>query len=412
MPKKKFVGIVIALLFLLINFSPQMQALRTLPDEMIIQDGESFDASLLDLPLMFSASVEDSVVSSSFDESLGSKERERVNISLLGIPVKTVSLIPASQRTLIAGGKSIGVALYTKGALVVGTSDIIDAKGNSCNPALEAGLLPGDVIEQANGIEIENAAHLTEIINETKDKAFNLLIQRNGESLSIRITPIKDSQDNKYKLGMWVRDSTAGVGTLTYYDPLSKTFASLGHPITDVDTQEILSVKEGEILESRILDIRQGEAGSPGELKGMFNASQTRLGRIEANNEFGIYGTAYKAIENEVYTSPIGIGTQKEVVVGKATLLTTIDSNGVQEFECEIVRTNRQNIPSSKGMVIKITDSRLLETTGGIVQGMSGSPLIQGGKIIGAVTHVFINDPTQGYGMYIEWMLQQSDNLK
>ena len=230
--------------------------------------------------------------------------------------------------------------------------------------------------------------------------------------MEVEVSPVQDKDDGQFKLGLWVRDSTAGVGTLTYYDPSNQSFASLGHPITDVDTQEILSVKEGEILESKILDIKQGQAGTPGELKGSFSASQTRLGKIETNNEFGIYGKMYDEINNSIYSEPLEVGAQDNVKLGKATLLTTIDSSGIQEFECEIVKANRQNVPSSKGMIIKITDPELLETTGGIVQGMSGSPVIQDGKLIGAVTHVFINDPTQGYGMYIDWMLEQSDQIE
>ncbi|MGI6168521.1 MAG: SpoIVB peptidase [Christensenellales bacterium] len=413
MRRKRWIGVIFVVLFLLINFNPDIQMLRSLPSQ-IVAENRTAALGSLDIPFFAKASYEnDSTVSSGQDQSLedvtSPVSQEKIEISILGIPIKQIDILTNEEKAVVVGGQSIGVALYTKGALLVGTSDVIDSNGQTRNPALEAGLKPGDIIEAANGETIEDAAHLSEIINEMGSREFVVEISRNQETMHFNLTPVYDAYEAKYKLGMWVRDSTAGVGTLTYYDPVSQNYASLGHPITDVDTQEILSVKDGEIVASEIIDIRQGMAGDPGELQGSFSSKQEVLGSIEKNNEFGIYGKMYEELHNPIYTHPVAVAKQEEVRIGKASILSTIDSGGIQEFECEVVKATKQTTASPKGMIIKITDAKLLEQTGGIVQGMSGSPILQGGKLIGAVTHVFINDPTQGYGMYIEWMLQQSE---
>jgi stage IV sporulation protein B len=201
----------------------------------------------------------------------------------------------------------------------------------------------------------------------------------------------------------------AGVGTLTFYDPQTNMFASLGHPITDVDTKERLDLKDGEIIRSDIIDVRPGIKGEPGELKGMFDENGKKLGVIKYNNDFGIYGNMYQPITNRFYPNGLEIGAISDVHPGNAKILTTIDNTGIQAFDCSIIKIAEQDYPTSKGMVLQITDSKLLGKTGGIVQGMSGSPIIQDNKIVGCVTHVFVNDPTKGYGLFINWMVEQMD---
>jgi stage IV sporulation protein B len=213
--------------------------------------------------------------------------------------------------------------------------------------------------------------------------------------------------DLKYRLGIWVRDSTAGVGTLTFYDPESRCFGALGHAITDVDTGVLLSVKNGEIMQSTIIDVKQGRRGEPGELKGVFSGRQRVIGNILRNTQYGIYGKMYRSLPKFYFDQPLPVCSQYDVQVGKASILTTVDEEGIKEFEIQIIKVNIQQHPSSKGMVIEITDPELLERTGGIVQGMSGSPIIQNGRIVGAITHVFVNDPKKGYGIFIEWMLEE-----
>ncbi len=332
-----------------------------------------------------------------------------ISVGIFGITLKEVTVSSRTQRYLIPGGQSIGVTLYTKGALVVGSGEITDEMGNAVNPARQAGLLPGDVIEKVNGKIVENSDHLSDLVGTNTGKPVNVTVRREDKTLELTIYPVKDIVDNVFRIGVWVRDSTAGVGTLTYYDEMNNSFGGLGHAVIDVDTQQLLSLKNGEIIESSVLEIDKGQSGRPGELHGSFSFVNKRLGSIRLNTEFGIYGTLYD--KNFIQGKPLPIGLQQDVQYGKASILTTVDNQGIQEYECEIIKINPQQFPSQKGMVIKITDPDLLNKTGGIVQGMSGSPIIQDGRIIGAVTHVFLNSPDKGYGMFIEWMLKCSDRL-
>jgi len=212
-------------------------------------------------------------------------------------------------------------------------------------------------------------------------------------------------------LGLWVRDITAGVGTLTFYDAKNGRFGALGHAITDVDTGMLLSVKNGEIVQSDVIDVRQGRRGEPGELRGGFSERDRVIGDIVKNTRYGIYGKVRRPVPNLLYKKPLPVGCQFTVNVGSATLLTTINGNGVEEFDMEIIGINRQNYPNPKGMIVQITDPDLLSRTGGIVQGMSGSPIIQNGRLVGAITHVFVNDPTKGYAIFIEWMLKEAGKI-
>lgn len=332
-----------------------------------------------------------------------------MSVSVFGIPVKDITVTVEEDKKLVPGGQSIGVMLYTKGALVVGTMDVKKSDGSAANPAKDAGLLAGDIIEELNGQEINDAAHLTKLINGLTGPApVHLTVKRGEKELSVTITPVTDSDDGLLKMGVWVRDSTVGVGTMSFYDPETKTVAGLGHAIEDIDTGTELSVKEGEIAESQVIEVKKGEAGEPGELKGAFGASNRLIANIEKNSEFGIYGKASKAVSNPLYKEALPICKRGDVKTGDATILTTVDGSGVAAYGCRIVRLYPQSSPQQKSFVIEVTDKKLLDITGGIVQGMSGSPVIQDGKIVGAVTHVFLDDPRMGYGVYIEWMLDEA----
>ena len=225
------------------------------------------------------------------------------------------------------------------------------------------------------------------------------------------MTPVKSSEDGKYHIGLWVRDSTAGIGTLTFYDADTGKFGALGHGITDIDTGTLMSVKSGEKLESDILGVKMSRSGVPGELKGVFSEGR-QLGTIESNTEVGIYGKLEKHAMQRMKGKMYPVGVRANIKEGPAVILSNIDGKKTEEYDIVIQKVSRQNLNGSKGMIIKITDERLLSTTGGIVQGMSGSPVIQDGKIVGAVTHVLVNDPTRGYGIFIETMLMNaSQNL-
>lgn len=334
----------------------------------------------------------------------------RLQFNLFGlIPVRNIEVNVVDRVNLIPGGNSIGVRLNTRGVLVVAVADIIGIDGKKYNPAKIAGIKAGDSIIDINGEKIMNAEHVVELLNNVEDKEVDIVIERNNMRFSTTVKPVKSLQDNCYRLGIWVRDKTAGIGTLTFYDENSKVFGALGHGITDMDTGNLLNIENGKIMSARVSEVEQGKKGNPGEIKGIFYETENVLGDIKYNTPYGIYGELRNINLQKNRISPTPIGLKEEVKEGKAYILTTISENKVEKFEIEILKAQNQYYADQKSMIIKITDKKLLEKTGGIVQGMSGSPILQDGKLIGAVTHVFVNDPTKGYGIYIEWMIDQTD---
>lgn len=327
---------------------------------------------------------------------------------ILKLPLKEVTISVLPERVLIPGGHSVGVRMNVKGVLIVGLEEIETPEGKFINPGLEAGLQIGDNILEINGTKVNNAREVKEIVNKIKSDV-KLKVKRKDEIMNITLTPAVSADDNLYKIGVWVKDKTAGIGTLTYYDPSNNTFGALGHAITDPETGTVLSVAQGELLNSRVQSVKQGKAGSPGEIKGIFYEADQPLGKLAINTEYGIFGKTYNQVINPIYMKPLQIGYQNEIKKGPAYILTTLDGDKIEKYSIEIEKINRQSKASTKSMVIKVTDERLLAKSGGIIQGMSGSPIIQNNKIIGAVTHVFVNDPQKGYGIFIEWMLQDSD---
>ena len=304
------------------------------------------------------------------------------------------------------GGISIGVKINNKGALVVGYSDISTHEGLSESPGKVAGIELGDIIEEVNGENIETCSDLISKVKTCRNDETTVIILRGNSELTKKISLIKE--DNEYKIGLWVRDSTAGIGTLTFYDKDSKTFGALGHPITDGDTNVSFNIKSGTLLRSSVLSIKKGERGNPGEIKGLFINENESIGNIEKNTNSGIYGDASVELINPNFNKAMTVAYRDEIKEGHAQIITTVEDGGAKAYDIEILKLLPQDEPGSKSMIIKIVDPVLLEKTGGIVQGMSGSPIIQNGKIIGAVTHVLINKPDVGYGIYIEWMLQDA----
>lgn len=304
------------------------------------------------------------------------------------------------------GGISIGVKINNKGALVVGYSDISTHDGLSESPGKMAGIELGDIIEEVNGENIETCSDLISKVKTCRNDEMTVKILRGNSELTKKISLIKE--DNEYKIGLWVRDSTAGIGTLTFYDKDSKTFGALGHPITDGDTNVSFNIKSGILLRSSVLSIKKGERGNPGEIKGLFINENESIGNIEKNTNSGIYGDASVELINPNFNKAMTVAYRDEIKEGHAQIITTVEDGGAKAYDIEILKLLPQDEPGSKSMIIKIVDPVLLEKTGGIVQGMSGSPIIQNGKIIGAVTHVLINKPDVGYGIYIEWMLQDA----
>ncbi|MEG0772894.1 SpoIVB peptidase [Clostridium sp.] len=318
----------------------------------------------------------------------------------------------ASDIMVYPGGQPVGIKLSTKGALVIALSDIETMNNKVQSPASLSGIQIGDSVLEINDVNIKSSEDIATLVNRSNGKDVNVTVSRKGEILNFKVSPVLSKNDDKYKIGLWVRDSTAGVGTLTFYDPKTKGFAALGHPITDVDTGDIMEVENGEVIASNIVSVRKGVKGNPGELRGIFINEQQSLGIIKNNTECGIFGVGNEALINKKFNKPMKVALKNEVKVGKAQILTTVEGNEPKLYDIVIERLLPQETPGSKSMIIKIIDPAFVEITGGIVQGMSGSPIIQNNKLVGAVTHVLINKPDTGYGIYMDWMLQDAEILK
>ena len=328
-------------------------------------------------------------------------KKDKLNVDFLGvIPVKSVAVQKVEDIKLYPGGTSVGIKLSTEGVLVVGFSKVDGVNGSEISPAKNAGIQLGDVLLKVNEEAIESSKQLSSILRNNNSSSVNIEFLRDGCKFNKEVELIKEGDE--YKLGLWVRDSTAGIGTLTFYHKDSETFGALGHPITDGDTNTTFTIKEGELLSASVLSVRKGEKGTPGELRGLFVNEKNSIGNIQNNTSSGIFGQSYVPLVNSEFNQPMSIGYRNEITEGKATIITTIDDSGPKEYEIEIVKLLQQDKPGPKSMIIKVTDEELLSKTGGIVQGMSGSPIIQNNKIVGAVTHVLINKPDIGYGIYIE----------
>lgn len=323
---------------------------------------------------------------------------------------RNASVEVMSEKVLIPGGQSVGVKMDVRGVLVVGLEEIEDENGEKINPGILSGVQIGDTILSINDREVYRADEVQDIVNDIKGN-LTLKIKRNDEILKVDIVPVISKTDEMYRLGIWVKDKTAGIGTLTYYDPSNGHFGALGHGIVDPETKKILPVDSGLLLEAKVKEIKEGANGDPGEIQGIFYHADTPLGSLEYNCEFGIFGESYQYIENPVYNKPLAIGTKEQVEKGKAYILTTLKNNETKRYEIEIESISDQDEPTDKSMVIKVTDKELLKECGGIVQGMSGSPIIQNDRIVGAVTHVLVNDTQRGYGLFIEWMLESSNGV-
>ena len=318
------------------------------------------------------------------------------------VSVQVSSAQADMPRILIPGGQAVGVALKTQGVLVI---------SRVSRQEMKTPLRVGDVILSVQGREIASAQELSQRIIESNADSVELSVLRAGRAIRLKAATPVSSADGRRRLGVWVRDSTAGVGTLSYIEPDTLAYGALGHAIVDGDTGDMLAVKDGAIMKADVIGVTRGESGSAGELRGSFLKEGRQIGTIEHNSMYGIYGTMHAPADDLLYPQGLPVGDRSQAHAGKATILSTVDEQGPAEYEVEILRCLDQDRPSQKGMILRVTDERLLEKTGGIVQGMSGSPILQDGKIIGALTHVYLSDPAQGYGMYIEWMLEQSDGL-
>lgn len=324
------------------------------------------------------------------------------DIKLLGIiPVKTTSIIQSKPKKVSVSGESFGIKLYTDGVIIVGIRDVETDKGK-CNPAKEAGLEKGDIIIEINGKKVYSADSVTNILNDNNGKDYKITVKRNGNYKEFLLKPAYSSSQGCYKVGLWVRDSTAGVGTITYYDKSNNTVSALGHPITDVDTNEIMPILDGEAVRATVTRIYKSKAGEAGSLCCEF--TNDIIGTLKKNCQSGIYGKYTCTLKN---TYEYEVASPNEIVRGPVQILCTIDSGKAKFYNAQISRISYRENKKGKNMVVKITDERLLEKTGGIVQGMSGSPIIQNGKLVGALTHVIVDSPEKGYAIFAQDMVDE-----
>ena len=407
--KKFFLKLLLA--FFLLVFYAYFLLIETIPDKLVLFEGENINIKKL-FGISIKQENEEILETSSNSvtaEDVGKKELE---VSLFDkVKLKTVEVNTLPKTTVIPVGNIAGLKLYTNGVLVVGMSEIEGKDNKKYKPYENSQIQEGDTIIQINENIINSTQDLIDEVNNSKGENVNIKYIHEEETKECSIEPVQ-AYDNQYKLGLWVRDSAAGVGTVTFYEPETKSFGALGHGITDIDTQQLINIASGEFVTTRILDIEKGEEGIPGRIQGTVE-NQANIGTIYKNTKFGIYGIVDNISSLNIDTSKeMELALRDEIQTGKATILCSLDNRNVQEYEIEIEKIFKENNYDNKSMKIKITDPKLIEKTGGIIQGMSGSPIIQNGKFVGAVTHVLVNDPTQGYGVFGDIMLKQIKQIE
>lgn len=386
-----------------------------LPNDIALRSGERTTIDL-NLPLKGSLLCEDMAVSSVNDKPVTgginidmsspvtfkaqNAGKALLKLSFCGIPLKnsTINVLPDTR--LIPCGRAVGLELQTDGVLVLGTGEVRTGAGRYVNPCLNK-LKSGDMLKKADNVTLSDKESLIKYVENCRTDEVTLMAERRGELFTVKVKPVLSSESGKKKIGLWVRDGTQGIGTMTCYDKNGKFYA-LGHPVTDVDTGEIMQIRCGKIMPTSITAVNTGKKGSPGELVGSTD-KQRLLGRVTSNTSRGISGILSLKPKN---VTAYKIALRSEVKKGRAQILATVNGSTPRHFDIEIESTNTLSGDASKAMVIKITDKELIAQTGGIVQGMSGAPIMQDGKIVGAVTHVFIQEPTRGYGIFIEDMIK------
>lgn len=405
---KKFFKILLILTLIIILV--YVSNVTSIPDNLILMQGEE-----LNIKTMFGLNLENSsgqtIEAMASDTEKISKEVGKLDLSLnlgnFSLKDVTVNVIP--NTVVIPGGEAIGLRLYTSGVLVVGMSEIVGTDNKSYSPYKNSGIQEGDMIVKIDDKAITCTSDLITKVNECNGNSVEITYVRDGNNYITEIKPTK-TEENEYKLGLWVRDAAAGVGTITYYDPESQMFGALGHGILDIDTDQLIDIAKGEVITSKILSIVKGEKGKPGEVQGSIDNGKV-IGEVYKNTNFGIYGklTDVSLIEGG---KTLEVMPRDEVKLGKATIICTLDNNKREEYEIEIEKIYTSTNRNNKNMIIKVTDERLLEKTGGIIQGMSGSPILQDGKFVGAVTHVMVNNPEKGYGIFADTMLKQMKEVE
>jgi len=423
-PASRRLGFLIVTLIILFGSSSPMRSIYNLPPTLRIIEGET---ALLNVDFPFTVTVtrnpQQSVRLISYNSQFAAVHpvylepvklgQATVEFKLFGvIPFRRIDVDVSPPLKVIPGGHSIGVVLHSQGVIVVGFSPVENG-GQLVSPARAAGVAVGDVILSINGVPVESDVHAAEVIDEAgrNKQPIDLFIKRGDEQFHVSVNSLECPETKRNRIGLLIRDSAAGVGTLTFYDPKTGAYGALGHVITDADTNQPIDCDQGKIVLASVSGVQHGRRGQPGEKIGLFVEEGRELGTIQKNTPFGIYGKLLIQPENKLYPEPIPVASMNQVHPGYAEILTVVDDQTIERFSIEIQKVNFQDYPEGKGLIIKVNDRRLLDKTGGIVQGMSGSPIIQDGKIVGAVTHVLVHDPTRGYGCFLDWMLIESGLL-
>jgi stage IV sporulation protein B len=318
--------------------------------------------------------------------------------ALISMNVPSAIAVP-EERYLIPMGNAVGISLQSEGVMVVGMPEVL-ADGKSASPARDAGIAVGDIITQIGNVHVSSNSDLKSMLEKHDGTPVAIKVTRGSSVLEFKLTPHR-TEDGRCELGLWMRDGIAGIGTMTFYDPKTGLFGALGHSVNDIETGVIIPLRKGAVTRSVVTDVVPGKAGAPGQLHGTFNI-ENELGSLTQNSTCGIFGVMK---ENDMTRGKTALPVGYDIKTGPATILSNVSGTDVKEYKIEITRVYTGHEAIGRSMMISVMDQQLLDVTGGIVQGMSGSPIIQNGKIVGAVTHVLINDPTRGYGISINNML-------
>lgn len=405
---KKKLKIIVLILLLTIIYSYTI-IIGYLPDNLVLFEGENLELPSI-FGIFFNLDNESATLETSSSEAR--KISDEVGVTNMEVSlfnkflIKEVEVSVLPKTKVIPVGNLAGVKLYTNGVLVVGMSEIQGIDNKIYKPYEKTGIEEGDTIISINSQTIHSTEDLIETVNESSGQEVKIDYVRDNQTLQCSMTPVKTSEE-EYKLGLWVRDSAAGVGTVTFYEPKSGSFGALGHGIVDIDTEKLIDISSGEFVTTKILNVQKGEKGNPGRIQGTID-NQKNIGIISKNTKFGIYGRVDNIDTLNLQKSKeMEVASRDEIHTGDATILSTLENGNTEEYKIEIVKIFKENNYDNKSMQIKVTDEKLLEKTGGIIQGMSGSPIIQDGKFIGAVTHVLVNDPEEGYAVFADIMLKQ-----
>lgn len=396
----KRIKIIITIIFLFFIYV-YITNITLIPNNTVLINGENFKCKKLP-----GITISEIQKTSSENYNVSS-----IEFKLFGmLPVKTANVTRIEDIKVVPVGKIIGLKLYTDGVLVVGKSEIEDLNNNIIRPYENSDIMEGDTIVSINEEKVESIEKLKKIVNNSKGQNLNMTIIRNGTEFTSSIKPIQ-SKSKEYKIGLWVKDAATGVGTMTFYEPNSRNFAVLGHGITDSDTDTLINIDYGELVTSRVISIQKGKTESPGEIKGTI-LNQQKIGTVNKNTQFGIYGSLENLTSLNIDTSnTIQVASRDEISLGEAKILCSLDSsNKSDEYSIDIEKIYYDNDYNNKSMLIRITDKKLIEKTGGIIRGLSGAPIIQNGKFIGAITNVLVSNPEVGYGIFADLMIKELNN--